>query len=160
MRDRWSHFLTVRRIVMVSLATAGLLALGLGAALASSQKPGAYSGNPSFQGFQVDSVTVNFKVVGDKVKKLRLTPFIPSKCGFGGAEPKETSKPARIKNGRFSDRVNELTTDGAVFGTAKVTGTFDSSRSASGKFNSSIPGRPECAAKYTFTAGLVRHSAR
>jgi hypothetical protein len=147
---------------LAALAAAGLLTLGIGDALASGAKAGNYSGNPTFQGTLVTSVTVNFTVPASKtkVKRLRLTPFIPNACGFAGPPPKETSTPAKIHNGKFTGTVKELADNGKVFGKAKVTGKFKAGGKVSGTFKSTILSAANCNAKYKFTAKVSGHSGK
>jgi hypothetical protein len=138
----------------VVLALGAVLVLAVGAAIAASIKPGKYSGPVSFQGTKSTTELVTFTVPSSKtkVKKLRLTPFIPNSCGSGGPPPKETSKAAQIKNGKFTTTVKELKTGGGFFGKATVKGKFKSGGKVSGSFKSKIPGHPECNATLQFTA--------
>lgn len=147
---------------VATLAAAGLLTLGISDALASGATAGTYSGNPTFQGIVVTSVTLNFKVPASKtkVKKLRLTPFIPNACGFAGPPPKETSKPAKIRNGNFTGTVKEFADNGKLIIKAKVTGKFLNGGKVSGKIKSTAPSSSDCNANYKYTAKVSGHSVR
>jgi hypothetical protein len=138
----------------VALAAGAVLVVAAGAAFAVTIKPGKYSGPVSFQGTQSTTEFVTFTVNKSqtKVKKLRLTPFIPNSCGSGGPPPKEASKSAKIKNGKFTATVKELKTGGGFFGKATVKGKFKSGGKVSGSFKSKLPGHPECNATLQFTA--------
>ncbi len=152
----------VRRAIAAGtiLAVAIPLTLGIGGAFASNVTPGKYSGPVSFQGFVSTSELVTFKATKTKVKKLRLTPFVPNKCGGGGPPPKQTSKTVKIKNGKFTDTVKQFTDSGQLNAKAKVTGKFKAGGKVTGSFKSKYPSSPQCNAKFTYTATVGGHPAR
>jgi hypothetical protein len=150
-----------RRVVAPGaiLAGAALLSLGISGAFASSITPGKYNGPVRYQGFVSSTEFVNFKVTSSrtKVKKLHLTPFVPNKCGSGGPPPKETSKTAKIKNGKFTGTVKEFTTSGALSAKATITGKFLNGGKVSGKVKTKLPAAPQCNATFKYTAKAHGH---
>jgi hypothetical protein len=140
---------------VLALATA---VLGTSAALAVSIKPGSYSGPESYKGSTSSTEFVTFTVNKSKtkVKKLRLVPFVANKCGSGGPPPKETSKTAKIKNGKFTGTVKEIATDGSVSAKGKVTGKFKAGGKVTGSVKGVLPKAPQCNATLQFTATLQK----
>ena len=69
---------------ILTLAAAAALALGVTGAFASSVKNGNYLGQFKYHGTLITSEVLTFKVSGNTVKKARITPFLPNKCGAGG----------------------------------------------------------------------------
>jgi hypothetical protein len=132
--------------------------LGTSAALAVSIKPGSYSGPESYKGSTSSTEFVTFTVNKSKtkVKKLRLVPFVANKCGSGGPPPKETSKTAKIKNGKFTGTVKEIATDGSVSAKGKVTGKFKAGGKVTGSVKGVLPKAPQCNATLQFTATLQK----
>ena len=53
---------------------------------------------------------------------MHFDTFAPNKCGSGGPPPKQSSKPAKIKNGKFRVRLTYTFTTGHF--TYTVTGKF------------------------------------
>ena len=108
---------------VVGLAVLAVLAVGAIAATAFAANPvkGAkYSGHMTAG--PTTRVTFKVSASGRKVVGMRVKPAFPNKCGGGGPPPPETSKPARIKDGRFTARVEEHLISGVA--RATVTGTF------------------------------------
>lgn len=61
---------------------------------------------------------------GNWVRKMRLGAYpVTGSCGSGGDVPTQTTKPARIKDGKFTAHV-VYWADGDAFAKATVTGTF------------------------------------
>lgn len=50
--------------------------------------------------------------------------FAPNKCGSGGPPPKQSSKPAKIKNGKFKVRLTYTFSNPTSHHTYTVTGKF------------------------------------
>ncbi len=140
------------------LAVAIPAILGINGAFAATIKPGKYSGPESFQGFKSTTEFVTFTVDKSKtkVKKLRLVPFVPNKCGSGGPPPKETSKTAKIKNGKFTGLVKELATNGTVIAKGKVSGTFKAGGKVTGSVKTTLPQLPHCNATLQFSAKVKK----
>jgi hypothetical protein len=151
---------SARRVwaVAIFLAVASSAALGISGAFASSIKPGNYRGPESFKGTASTTEFVTFTVNKSKTKvtKLRLVPFVANKCGSGGPPPKETSKPAKIKNGKFTGLVKELASDGSVLAKGKVKGTFKAGGKVTGSVNDTLPKLPHCNATLQFTAKVKK----
>jgi hypothetical protein len=90
---------------------------------------------------------------GKKVIGVKVLPAIPDRCGSsGGTLPLQVSKPARIKNGKFSALVEEKLGNGAVSGTATVTGKFLAGGKEMGVVKNPLPGAKECAGNFAYTA--------
>jgi hypothetical protein len=136
---------------ILALAAAAALTLGATGAFASSAKPGNYLGQFKYHGTLITSEVLSFKVSGNTVKKARITPFLPSKCGAGGKPPTMKSKNGKIKNGKFT-AVAEEVFQGKVTGKSKIEGKFTSPKKVKGTIKSTFPKLPQCTATYTFTA--------
>jgi hypothetical protein len=135
-----------------------VLALLLVAAVAVAAKPvkgGTYAGTLT----AAPSETVTFKVSqnGKKVSGLKVSPFEPNTCGAGGPPPPQSSKPAKIRKGKFTATVIYKTTTGKVAARAKVTGTFVKGRREKGVVKTAFTDRStkscEAPFKYTTKAG-------
>lgn len=139
------------------LGLALLLAAGLAAvALAAGPVKGAtYSGTLTVSSGE----TVTFKVnkSGTQVSAIRVKPFLPNRCGAGGPPPQETSESGPIKNKRFTATVSQLSTDGTVSATAKVTGSFLPGGKVKGSVKSDLPTAEECNGSFAYTAKAIKH---
>jgi hypothetical protein len=138
---------------VVGLAVLAVLVIGAVAAIAFAAAPvkGAkYSGHLKGQG---STTTVTFRVSasGKKVIGMRVKPYIPNRCGSGGPPPPQTSKPAKIKNGRFTATVKAQIPEGVW--SATVTGKFLSGGKEQGVVKSSPrPGEPsKCGGNTPYT---------
>ena len=136
---------------IVGVAVLAVLAVGTIAAIAFAAGPvkGAkYSGHLKGQ-----TTTVTFKVSpsGKKVTGMRVKPYIPNSCGSGGPPPSQTSKPAKIKNGRFTAKVEAQIPQGDW--SATVTGKFLSGGKEQGVVKASPrPGEPaKCGQDISYT---------
>jgi hypothetical protein len=127
----------------VAVACAGALATG-------TVKAGTYKG--SLKGST--SEKVGFKVSGTTVTNVKVTPYVPNRCGAGGAPPLESSTPATIKGGKFKTELKEETDNGGVSGTATVTGKFLAGGKVKGVVENPLPGDKECAGNFPYTAKL------
>jgi hypothetical protein len=141
---------------VVGLAVLAVLVIGAVAAIAFAAAPvkGAkYSGHLKGQKGQGSTTTVTFKVSasGKKVIGMRVKPYIPNRCGSGGPPPPQTSKPAKIKNGRFTATVKAQIPEGVW--SATVTGKFLSGGKEQGVVKSSPrPGEPsKCGGNTPYT---------
>jgi hypothetical protein len=116
---------------LVSLVLVACLALAAVALAAKPVKGARYSGHLAGVG---STGTVTFKVSknGKKVTGLTVAPFFPNTCGSGGPLPKYTSKPARIKKGKFTTTVFVVTDTGTKLVAGKATGTFTAHRKEKG----------------------------
>ncbi len=97
-----------------------VLAVGAVAAIAFAAAPvkGAkYSGH--LKGQSETTVTLRVSASGKRVIGVRVKPYIPNKCGAGGPPPPQTSKPAKIKAGRFTAKVKAQIPEGAWRATVK-----------------------------------------
>ena len=119
-----------------------VLAVGAVAAIAFAANPvkGAkYSGHPT--GDRNTTVTFRVSASGRKVIGMRVKPVIPNSCGQGGQPPPQTSKPAKIKAGRFTATVKAQIPKGVW--RATVTGRFLKGGKEKGVIKSSPrPGEP------------------
>lgn len=156
-RDRQSP--GARRILSLAALAAALLLLGLAAiAPAASPVNGAkYRGSLKVS----KNETVSFKVSasGKKVTAVRVLPVVPNHCGVGGTPPAQKSVPAPIENGKFKATLNEETSNGAISGTATVTGKFLAGGKVKGVVENPLPGAPECAGNFPYTAKVSRGRA-
>jgi hypothetical protein len=139
----------VGRLAVIGL-TAAAAVLCSGALAAGPVKGSEYKGTVS--GATTEKVSFKVSAPGTKVTNVRVTPFVPNKCGSGGASPAETSKPAVIKNGKFSAKLTEETGSGLVSGTATVTGKFLAGGKVKGLVMNPLPGAKECAGNFPYTA--------
>jgi hypothetical protein len=157
MRFMSSH-LPSRRAIALALAIATTAALAV-AASASAVKinPGGYFAQPTFKGSPLTSTTLNFTVTPSKkkVKDTKISPFLPNSCGSGGPPPTEKSKTVKIKGGKFTAVVNELSNSGKVAATSTVKGKFKPNGKVKGSFKTTVPSDSSCdASGYKFTAQL------
>lgn len=143
--------LALRIVATVILIAVGTLLCG-GALAAGTVKSGPYKG--SITGSSTEKVS--FKVSGSTVINVKVTPFVPNRCGAGGAPPVETSEPATIKGGKFKAKLSEETGSGLVSGTATVTGKFLPGGKVKGLVENPLPGAKECAGNFPYTAKLAK----
>ena len=71
-----------------------------------------------------ESVTFKVNRTGTRVTGFKVTPFFPNACGAGGQPPQYSSKPAKIKNGRFHTTVSVKKTGGGKSPVGKANGKF------------------------------------
>jgi hypothetical protein len=139
------------RVIGGTVVTGVVIAIVCAGALAAvSAKPGIYKGPVTGSSTE----KVSFKVKGGTVTNVKVMPFVPNKCGAGGTPPQESSLPAKIKNGRFTAKLSEETVNGAVSGTATVTGKFLAGGRVKGVVENPLPGAKECAGNFPYTAKL------
>ena len=148
-----------RRAIALALAVATTAALAV-AASASAVKitPGGYFAQPTYKGSALTSTTLYFTVAPSKkkVKNTKISPFLPNSCGAGGPPPTEKSKTAKIKGGKFTAVVNELSSSGKVTAKSTVKGKFKPNGKVKGTFSTTVPGHSDCnASGYKFTAQLA-----
>jgi hypothetical protein len=144
-------FRAVGATVVVGLAAI----LCAGALAAGSIQRGKYKGPVT--GSTTEKVT--FKVSGSTVTNVKVTPYVPNKCGSGGAPPLESSLPATIKGSKFKAKLSEETSNGLVSGTATVTGRFLAGGKVKGLIENPLPGAKECAGNFPYTAILAKGSS-
>jgi hypothetical protein len=130
----------------------GILAAALcaGALASGSIVDGAYKG--SLTASATEKVSFKVSASGTKVVNVRVTPYVPNRCGAGGPPPKESSVPAKIRGGKFSAKLSEETDNGGVSGTATVTGKFLAGGKVKGLVENPLPGAKECAGNFPYTA--------
>jgi hypothetical protein len=129
----------------VVVACAGALAAG-------TVKGGTYKGALTVS----SSEKVSFKVSGTTVTDVRVTPYVPNRCGVGGPPPLQSSKPAAINGGKFKAELSEETDNGGVSGTATVTGKFLGGGKVKGVVENPLPQAKECAGNFSYTAKLSK----
>lgn len=139
-----------RILALTALATAALLVFAAVALAGAPVKGAKYAGALKVS----KSETVSFKVSasGKTVTNVRVLPVVPNHCGVGGTPPAQTSVPATIKNGKFKATLNEETSNGAISGTATVTGHFLAGGKVKGVVENPLPGAPSCAGNFAYTA--------
>ena len=140
----------VAGVAIVALV-AGVATVAVAVALAASPLSDAsYSGHLKLG----SGTTVSFKVSasGKEVTGVKVLPDIPNRCGSGGTPPPQVSKPATIVNGKFAAVVEEKLSNGAVSGTATVTGKFLPGGREKGVVENPLPGAKECAGNFAYTA--------
>ena len=150
---------TRKRRLIRALGLTALTAFAVGATLAvafaaAPVKGAKYSGHLKVS----TSETVSFKVSasGKKVVGVKVKPFIPNKCGSGGTPPPEVSKPAKIKNGKFTVVIKEELSNGLVSGEATVTGKFLSGGKEKGLVKNPLPGARECGGNFPYTTSAKK----
>jgi hypothetical protein len=140
-----------RIAALAGTATVALVALAAVAFAASPVSGAKYSGHLKLS--SADTVTFKVSASGKKVIGVKVMPAIPNRCGSsGGTLPLQVSKPAKIKNGKFSALVEEKLSNGAVSGTATVTGKFLRGGKETGVVENPLPGAEECAGNFPYTA--------
>ena len=134
-----------RALPAIGLALTGILATVAIAVAGTPVNGGRYSGEVK----NAPSLTVSFRVskTGEKIKRLRIKPTIPNRCGYGGPLPIESSKPATITNGKFVATVR-LRTGGAE---AKVHGKFVRRHRERGTIESINPASPSCDGTFRYS---------
>jgi hypothetical protein len=143
-------------IASTALALAAILALAGIAFAAAPVKGSKYSGPVNVTA----TLTVSFKVSGSgkRVSSLKVSPSLPNSCGYGGPPPAETSKPAKIKDGKFTAKITEKATNGTVITTAKVTGKFLAKGKEKGTINTNLPNAKSCNGTFAYsTKATKRH---
>lgn len=141
-------------IASTALGLTAILAI-TGIALAASPVKGAkYSGRVKVSA----TLTVSFKVSGSgkNVTSLRVSPSLPNTCGYGGPPPTASSKPARIKQGKFTAKITEKASSGTVIGTAKVTGTFLAKGKEKGTVKTNLPNAKSCNGSFTYSTKAAK----
>jgi hypothetical protein len=138
------------------LVVAAMLAI-IGTAFAAAPVMGVkYSGRVN----GTATLTVSFKVSGSgkKIASLKVSPTLPNSCGYGGPlTTTETSKPAKIVKGKFSAKITEKTSSGAVSATAKVTGKFLANGKEKGSIKTSLPNAKSCNGTFNYTTKAKGH---
>jgi hypothetical protein len=141
-------------IASSALGLTAILAIA-GMALAASPVKGAkYSGRVKVSA----TLTVSFKVSGSgkKVTSLKVSPSLPNTCGYGGPLPTDTSKPAKIKHGKFTAKITEKASSGTVIGTAKVTGKFLAKGKEKGTVRTNLPNAKSCNGSFTYSTKVTQ----
>jgi hypothetical protein len=153
-----SNRLPGRRVAVIAFALAVTAVLVIaGTASAVKINAGGYFAQPTYKGSPLTSTTLNFTVTPSKkkVKDTKISPFLPNSCGAGGPPPTEKSKTTKIKGGKFTAVVNELSNSGKVTATSTVKGKFKANGKVKGTFSTTVPGHSDCnASGYKFTAQL------
>jgi hypothetical protein len=134
--------------VLIALALTATATLDVAVA-ADPVKGAKYSGDVDVTA----TLTVSFKVSrsGEKVKSLKVRPSLPNSCGYGGPLPTQTSKPAKIEDGKFAAKVTDKSADGTVIETAKVKGRFLADRKERGKIKATLPNAESCNGKFPYS---------
>lgn len=105
-------------------AVVGLTA-SLGPAAATPPVAGAHYKGITVGGTpEMDQISFNVSADGHRVTKVRAGAWPISKCGAGGAKPAQTSKPARVREGRLTAHVVFRSANGEPLARATVKGTF------------------------------------
>ena len=136
----------LRRTRLVSLAAAAAAALVLPLVPAAAAPPVA---GADYKGHVIDApktfnkVTFTVSKKGTSVKTMRVGPYPLNSCGSGGDPPTQSSKPAPIKNGRFTAHV-VYSAGNTVISRATVTGRFLRNGREKGVVTSHPVGAPDC----------------
>jgi hypothetical protein len=146
-----------RRGKLASSATLGVATIlaAVSIALAANPVKGAkYSGRVN----ATANFTVSFKVSrsGKKVTAMKVKPSLPLSCSSGGPPPPQTSKPATIKDGKFTARVTETASSGTVIATAKITGKFLAKGKEKGNINVTLPNAKSCNGSFSYSTKVKR----
>jgi hypothetical protein len=134
--------------IAAAMAVVGALVLSTVALAAGPVKGAKYKGKLNPFG-----APVSFKVSanGKTVTKMKVDTYPPNKCGAGGPTPKQSSKPATIKHGKFKVRLT-YTYSATVHSTYTVTGTFLKHRKEKGVFFYKSSKFPHCNGNFRYTA--------
>ena len=142
--------LRASRTIGVTGAIAAATMLSISPAAATAPKAGAsYKGHVT--GITSQAITFTVSKHGTFVTKLKLGPSLPSSCGSGGPPPQQSSKPAAIKNGKFTAHIAYSASNGNVFAKATVTGKFLQQGKEKGTVTSVITGAPTCGESLPYT---------
>lgn len=138
----------------IALAVTAVVALAGIANAAAPTKGARYSGHVN----GAATLTVTFKVSrsGKKVTSLAVKPALPNRCGSGGPEPTETSKPTKVKRGKFTAKITEKAINGKVIGTATVTGKFLAGGKEKGTIKSVEPNARSCDGSFTYSTKAIK----
>jgi hypothetical protein len=143
-------------ICSTALGLAAILAV-TGTALAAAPVRGVkYAGRVNVAA----SLTVSFKVSGSgkKITSLKVSPTLPNSCGYGGPlTTTETSKRAKIQNGKFTAKITEKTSSGTVSATAKVTGKFLANGKEKGSIKTNLPSAKSCNGTFSYSTNAKGH---
>lgn len=126
---RGSRKLSIATAVAIAVLALSAVALG-----AKPVKGATYKGHYGVAGA---GTQVSFKVSanGKTVSKMHFGIYPPNKCGAGGPPPKQSSKPAKIKNGKFKVRLTYTYSGlGGASHTYTVTGQFLKGKKEKGVF--------------------------
>jgi hypothetical protein len=137
-----------------ALALAAILAIAGIAHAVAPVKGAKYSGPVNVTA----TLTVSFKVAGSgkKVTSLKVSPSLPNSCGYGGPPPTDTSKPAKIRHGKFAAKITEKATSGTVIATARVTGKFLAKGKEKGAVKTNLPNAKSCNGSFTYSTKAIR----
>lgn len=143
-----------RLIVSTAVALGAVLSVAIIAFAAAPVKGSKYSGPVKVTA----NLTVSFKVTGSgkKVKSLKVSPSLPNSCGYGGPLPTDTSKPAKIKHGRFTAKITEKASGGTVTATAKVTGKFLANGKEKGTIKTDLPKAKSCNGSFGYSTQATK----
>jgi hypothetical protein len=141
-------------IASAALALAAILALAGIAFAAGPVKGSKYSGRINVTA----TSTVSFKVSGsgNRITSLKVSPSLPYSCGHGGPPPTDTSKPAKIKDGKFTAKITEKAGNGTVIATAKVTGKFLAKGKEKGAINTNLPNAKSCNGTFAYSTKATK----
>lgn len=140
------------RLLSPTAAAAAALMLPLVPAAAAPPVAGAdYKGHVSGGGTETNKIAFTVSKKGTSVRTMRIGPFPGDACGSGGDQPTQSSKPAPIKNGKFTAHIVYRVGD-TVMSKATVTGKFLREGKAKGAAEFHPAGAPECNTTMPFRA--------
>ncbi len=154
MRRPWLDLRLRQFVGSAALAFAAALAV-TGIALAAGPVKGArYSGRVNVTA----TLTVSFKVSrsGKKVSSLKVSPSLPNSCGYGGPPPTQTSKPAKIEDGKFTAKITEKAVNGTVAAIATITGRFLAKGKEKGTIKTSVPSATSCNGSFSYSTKVKK----
>ena len=104
------------------------------------------------------TLTVSFKVSrsGKRVSSLKVSPSLPNSCGYGGPPPTQTSKPAKIADGKFTAKITEKAGNGTVAARATITGRFLAKRKEKGTIKTSVPAATSCNGTFSYSTKVKK----
>jgi hypothetical protein len=141
----------LRKLIGSAALTFAVILAATGIALASGPVKGArYSGRVNVTA----NLTVSFKVSrsGKKVSSIKVSPSLPNSCGYGGPPPTQTSRPAKIEDGKFTMKITEKAGNGTVAATARITGRFLAKGKEKGTVKTSVPAATSCNGSFSYSA--------
>lgn len=113
--------LTTAIAVIAAVLVIPLLPAAAAAPVAGADYKGRIAGAPTGE----NKVTFTVSARGKSVTDMRVGPWVLTlECGSGGDPPSQTSKPAPIRNDKFTAHVVYRAPDDTVVARATVTGKF------------------------------------
>jgi hypothetical protein len=145
----------LRKLIGSAALTLAVVLAATGIALAAGPVKGArYSGRVNVTA----TLTISFKVSrsGKKVSSVKVSPSLPNSCGYGGPLPTQTSKSAKIEDGKFTAKITEKAGNGTVAATARITGKFLAKGKEKGNVKTTVPSAKSCNGSFSYSTKVKK----